>query len=120
MTATRRPLRILISGSRRWTDQAFIALAMAAWIEEQGFTIGSVWPVPVVVHGGAHGADSLAGRVARNWGWREQVRPNMDEIPPAHVMLAFPAGESPGTRARMDLADAAGIPVVDCAAAVQR
>lgn len=112
-----RPYRILICGSRRWDDKTVIALAMAAWIEEQGSSIGAVYPPPVVVHGGAAGADRLAGSVARNWGWREEVHPAAS-VDGVDVVLSFPMGWSPDTRRRMRDAEAAGVPVVDCAAAV--
>lgn len=113
------PYRILVCGSRRWVDKARLALAIGDWLGAQGATIGSVWPVPTVVHGGAAGADMLAGSVARNWGWREEIRPDGD-LDGADVLLSFPVGPSPDTRGRMLAAEAAGIPVVDCTAAVTR
>lgn len=116
-----RPRRIAVVGSQRWSDQAFIALAIGAWIEEQGHTIGSISPLPVIVHGGAPGADSIAGRIARNWGWREEIHAadwGAVLASGVDVVLAFPLGESLDVRDCMAAAVRAGIPVLDCAAAV--
>lgn len=129
---TRSP-RILVSGSRRWRDETAIADAISGWL-----TTTSLTGVPVVVHGGQRtwdsqrhtwfGADWLAGCVARRWGFTEERHPadwnrhgraagpirNTHMISlGADVLLAFPIGESPGTRGCITLAVAAGIPVLD-------
>lgn len=115
-------MRILITGSRNWTDTAAISEAI---------TVAAVGLHPtfvVVVHGGARGADSLAQAVADNFGLWTEVHPaewdrygrsaghrrNAEMVAAgADVCLAFPLGESRGTRGCMALARKAGIRVVD-------
>ena len=72
---TRRPMRILITGSRTWTDRTAIAQAISDYLRSVGTSIGGAWPFPIVVHGGARGADQLADAVARNWGWTPERHP---------------------------------------------
>lgn len=137
MGADVKPLRILVTGSRYWRDQAAIALGISGWLDSVGTSIGAVYPVPVIVHGGQrtldavtggwYGADWLAGRIARNWGFGEERHPadwategraagprrNARMVAlGADVALGFPIGDSPGTRGCLALAEAAGIPVV--------
>ena len=55
--------RILITGSRSWKDKQVIQNAILSALQE--------FPIEddvTVVHGGAHGADTIAGEVAENWG----------------------------------------------------
>lgn len=121
-------LRILVTGSRNWTDRDTIRRALGKALGEYT-TIGT----PVLVHGNARGADRIAEdawmeladhvpgglRVERfEADWRQHGRaagPNrnaaMVATRPA-VCLAFPLGESRGTRGCMRLAEAAGIRVV--------
>lgn len=133
-------LRILITGSRDWTNKHAIAQALLKAIGDYGphlivddpqLYTRVLWDQITVIHGGARGADRLAGHVAQNW------RMNVDVVPAdwdrhgraaghirnqamvdagAHVCLAFPLGESRGTRDCMRRAHAAGIPVVEVAA----
>lgn len=78
------------------------------------------------MHGGARGADTLASVEAKQWGFNVEVHPadwrshgkaaghrrNAEMVKlGADVCLAFPLGESRGTRGCMRLAEAAGIPV---------
>lgn len=124
-----RPLRILVTGSRNWTDRAVIR---AALVEALGTytTIG----LPVLVHGGARGADALAHvewhrLMSQRPGWLAEPevhradwdrygkaaghRRNAEMVAAgATVCLAFPLGESRGTRGCMALAERAGIPVI--------
>jgi hypothetical protein len=72
---TRRPLRILITGSRSWTDQRAIAHAISDYLHSLGTSIEEAWPFPIVVHGAARGADQLADTAARNWGWTPEPHP---------------------------------------------
>lgn len=72
---THRPVRILITGSRTWTDRTVIAHAISAYLHSVGTSIGAAWPFPIVVHGGARGADQLADAVARSWGWTPERHP---------------------------------------------
>jgi hypothetical protein len=72
---TRRPVRIMITGSRTWTDRTAIAHAISGCLRSVGTSIGGAGPFPIVVHGGARGADQLADVVARNWGWTPERHP---------------------------------------------
>ena len=57
--------RLLITGSRDWTDKRTVTREMYRWWEEAGL------PVDVtVVHGGARGADTIAAEVAREVGFK--------------------------------------------------
>jgi hypothetical protein len=122
---TRRPVRILITGSRSWTDQRAIAHAISDYLHSVGSSIGGAWPLPIVVHGGARGADRLADVVARNWGWTPEPHPadwarygrsagyrrNAAMVAlGADVCLAFIRGDSAGATHTAALAEAAGIP----------
>lgn len=129
-------LRILITGSREFKDTDAIAKALIKAIEDYGTHLlvntgphkvpTVLWDKITVVHGGARGADTIAGRIASAWGmdveqhpadWRWHGRAagpirNSEMVQlGADVCLAFPLGRSPGTRNCMQLAEAAGIPV---------
>lgn len=62
--------RILVTGSRTWKSkwllEQMIDFELDKLGEEGGVTI---------VHGGAHGADSIAGAIARERGYTEEVHP---------------------------------------------
>lgn len=123
---TRRPVRILITGSRTWTDRTAIAQAIIAYLRSvRTISIGGAWPFPIVVHGGARGADQLADAVARNWGWTPERHPadwsrhgraagfrrNAEMVAAgADVCLAFIHAGSRGATHTAELAEAAGIP----------
>jgi hypothetical protein len=115
-------VRILITGSRNWTDREAIVSAIAH----------AVGVVPasevVVVHGAAPGADTLAADYARVAGYRVEAHPaywdqfgraaghrrNAEMVAlGADTCLAFALGPSPGTRGCMAMAVRAGIRVVD-------
>lgn len=121
-------LRILVTGSRFWTDWATVrdALVEAArpWIKGNDTNNGKH---VTVVHGGARGADTIAGELAKVMGLNVEVHPadwdrygkaaghirNTEMVNAgADVCLAFPLGESRGTRHCMRTAEKAGIPVV--------
>lgn len=110
--------RILVCGSRNFNDEKLIVRA---------FTIhGENGTENLIIHGGCKGADQIAGSVAlRNSWWvtecparwergkkagpiRNQAM--LDEFHP-DIVLAFPIGESKGTRGMIKLAERAGIPV---------
>lgn len=112
--------RILITGSRMLTDRDFdlVRDAIAKAVSDLGDA--------VVVHGNAQGADRLADRAARSLGlktephsarWRTEgkaagpLRNQRMVNLGADVCLAFPVGESRGTRDCMRRAEEAGIPV---------
>lgn len=115
-------MRILITGSRDWTDGAAIGRAL----RDAGRAAGVHPQAVTVVHGGARGADTIAGQVAREYGCTVEVHPadwagkgaaagplrNAQMVAlGADLCLAFPLGESPGTRGCMAMAARAGIPV---------
>ena len=122
------PLRVLITGSRAWTDERTLTSALAARANAAGPT------GMVVVHGGCPtGADDLADRwVTRNRHlfpgltverhpaqWTAEgraagpLRNTRMVALGADVCLAFPLNASIGTRDCMRKAMAAGIKVVD-------
>lgn len=127
------PPRILVTGSRAWVDRDTIRSALLTQINAAVFADDSRWPV--LVHGGCPtGADAIADEV-----WRDlMTRYTSLDAPEVHpadwrtegraagpkrnarmvalgaaVCLAFPLGESRGTRGCMALARKAGIPVID-------
>lgn len=130
--------RIIVTGSRRWTNRTAIREALAKTAQ----TYGTI----TVVHGAASGADRHASEWAQNWiqyGIQERPYPAdwkhcAPDCPPGHrltgrhgeycptagtrrnlqmiadgaaLVLAFPIGRSPGTRHCIRHAEAAGIPV---------
>lgn len=123
-----KPLRILVTGSRNWTDREAVRAALLEVLAEIT-TIGT----PVLVHGNARGADRIAEDVWMELAnhvpgglaverfeadWRQHGRaagPTRNAAMVATrptVCLAFPLGESRGTRGCMALAEKSGIPVV--------
>jgi ABC-type sugar transport system substrate-binding protein len=123
--------RVLVTGSRKWKNRAVIAAALLKAVNDYE------WPI-IIVHGGQtswdwktgeqYGADFLADEIAREVGLEvEQHLPDWNRYGKAagplrnqemvdagaDVCLAFPAGESRGTRNCMRKAEEAGIPVID-------
>ena len=114
-------MRILITGSRHWTDR--LHLEQAIWE-----VIGHERRV-VIIHGDCPtGADRLARRLADAWNITQEPYPadwnhhgkaagpirNQEMVDAgADICLAFPLGESRGTRDCMRRAEAAGIPVIN-------
>ena len=120
-------MRILVTGSRNYSDRLNLFNTLtAAWMmngEPESIT---------VVHGGARGADTLSGEWVkvmreRNIDATEEVHPadwdkygksagpirNQEMVNlGADLCLAFPLGESRGTRHCMSRAIDAGIPIV--------
>lgn len=111
--------RILVTGSRNWTDRDAIYMALATY---------TFLPGTVIVHGACPtGADAIAGEWARETiGFFEEAHPadwsthgkaagpkrNQAMVDlGADICLAFPLGDSRGTRDCMRRAEAAGIPV---------
>lgn len=110
--------RILVTGSRDWNDWSTMAAALAAQVDG-----GQL----VIVHGGARGADQMAGEWARKYGLKEEVFPaqwntygkragfvrNSEMVATApHVCLAFIKNGSRGATMTADLAEKAGIPTI--------
>jgi hypothetical protein len=62
--------RLLITGSRAWSDAQVIEREFAVVAEHEGANV-------VLVSGGARGADSICEEVARKYGWEiEQYLPD--------------------------------------------
>lgn len=62
-------MKILITGSRDWTDEATIKAALMPYA-----TYDSRYATELI-HGGAKGADTIAGQLAQFWGWKETRMP---------------------------------------------
>jgi hypothetical protein len=108
-------MRVLVCGSRSWADEAAIQRALEELL-----------PRPAtIIHGGARGADQLAGRIAARLGyavevyvadWRrggragpERNRRMLDSKP--DLVLAFWDGQSRGTAHTIAEARHRNIPV---------
>jgi hypothetical protein len=65
------PLRLLVCGSRTWTDDALLAEALERVVTEHGQGRAGV----VLIEGDARGADRLAGILAKAHGWELEVYP---------------------------------------------
>lgn len=108
--------RVLVCGSRDWTDKDAIYRA-----------IRSVPGVSAILHGGARGADRIAGEYARDHGILEEVYPadwthlgrsagpirNQHMLEHGHpdLVLAFPTPYGKGTWDMMFRAHRAGVRV---------
>jgi len=113
-----RPLRVLVTGTREWTDPAPIERELSR-----------LAPGSVVIHGNARGVDRLAGRVAEALGlgviacpaeWGKygkgaglvRNRTMLEEYAPDLVLAFHPALEqAKGTKHMVELALEAGVPV---------
>jgi hypothetical protein len=116
--------RILVTGSRTWTDQSKLRLAVMREVVAAEFAA-------VVVHGAAvdglgnpAGADAMADRYARMIGTKREAYPAADFPSPRHrnqhmvdlgadVCLAFATSWASGTGMCARMARRAGIPVID-------
>jgi hypothetical protein len=125
-------IRILVTGSRNWTDSDAAWQALIGAIRE--LTPPGATPTThpfssmTLIHGAARGLDALAAEQARVFGmqlepypadWKTFGRaagPRRNAVmvaAGAHICLAFPLGASVGTRGCMRLAERAGIRVVN-------
>ncbi|MEV0363964.1 SLOG family protein [Nocardia fusca] len=110
--------RILVTGSRSWTDSATIRDALAAY---KGMRA-------VLVHGDSRGADRIAASIWQSWGGKvETHRADWDQYGKkagplrnqqmvaagADICLAFNQADSAGTAHTMRLAREAGIQVCE-------
>lgn len=109
-------MRVLVTGSRDWTDATVISRALSSISTDEQIT---------VVHGGAKGADILAGQFAQHLGYSVEVHEadwdtygkragyirnkKMVDLG-ADLCLAFIKNNSKGATICLDLADKAGIP----------
>lgn len=60
-------MRVLVTGSREWTDVEIIRRALTLLAPADGES------VPVIVHGGARGADTIAAQVATELGYHVET-----------------------------------------------
>jgi len=109
-------MRILVTGSRDWDDWETLDTALTSVVDG-----GEI----AIVHGGARGADQMAGAWARKYGLTEEVFPaqwsthgrragfvrNTEMVATMpDVCLAFIRNGSRGASMTADLAEKAGIP----------
>lgn len=116
-------MKILVTGSRNWTDESSIRAALQIFHAE----------VPTIIHGCASGADLMAERIAIDLGYPVKGYPArwwsegraagpkrnqrmLDCEMPIDQVLAFPLAESVGTWDMIRRAQKMGIPVMICAA----
>jgi hypothetical protein len=109
-------VKVLVCGSRDWTDEDAIADVLAEYAPDY----------PTIIHGAARGADSIADRVAKTYGYtvkpfaadwygmgrRAGIIRNLrmlDENP--DLVIAFQINGSRGTQHTIDEARRRGIPV---------
>lgn len=116
-------LRILVTGSRTWTDREAVHHSLTTAVRELTFD-GEI----IVVHGGARGADTFAAewasarleaRAERHdadwqlWGKRAGMKRNSEMVAlGADLCLAFIRDNSPGASHCAELARKAGIPTI--------
>lgn len=116
-------MRILITGSRDYTDYDNMKDSILEVVHTANTDASDV----CIVHGGASGADYLAGEIARELGFSEEVHyadwknlgkkagplrnQKMVDLG-ADICLAFPLGKSFGTRNCVKLAKKAGIQTI--------
>jgi hypothetical protein len=110
-------VKIIVCGGRNYADAEAVDAALGK--------LGRKYPVLFIAHGGAAGADSLAGAWAAKWGiptevyradWNQHGRSAgplrnqkmLDDFRPDGV-VAFTGGA--GTRHMVSIARAAGVPV---------
>lgn len=125
------PIRILVTGSRDFTDHQQVAVALDAAAALAGVPLTGDIPV-TLVHGAARGLDTLAGHYARHLGWQVQEHPadwdafgksaghrrNAEMVAAgADLVIGFPldrrgGGSSRGTWGCIETATSAGLPVV--------
>lgn len=120
-------MRVIVTGSRYWNQTDAVH-----WHSDGDRILPTVIqalpPGSTVVHGGARGADREAGYWAElfghevevfhaeweKYGKRAGMIRNQDMVGGgADLVVAFPLGESRGTRDCMRRAEAAGIPVLN-------
>lgn len=137
MTEYDEQLRIIVVGTRTWTEQGTILQKMMAAVKGHFFgavepsrgELEAVFPNVTIVHGGAKGADSFAHQFAKEYGMQTEVfKAQWDELgqsagpirnkkmvlssPRADLVLAFVSdSDSKGTNSTISLARKNNIPV---------
>lgn len=116
--------RVLITGSRHW--DSYIGMTRAFELFQSSVDVA--FEEMIIIHGGARGADTIAGDIAKRFGCQVEVHPadwvahgkaagpirNQQMVDlGADICLAFPLGESRGTRHCMKAAEKAGIKVIN-------
>lgn len=75
-------MRVIVCGSRRWHDRKVIELRL------HDLVLASAPDYPVIVHGGARGADRIAGEEAQKAGLLVEVhRPDYAALGPKRAPL---------------------------------
>lgn len=122
--------RLLITGSRNFGNQGNfdIALMRTALKDARRRLADAGFDRIILVHGAARGADQLAASVGKSMGFVPEAHPAQWDVHGkaagpirnkemvdlgADLMLAFPRGQSRGTRGCMQLAAEAGIEIVN-------
>lgn len=115
--------RILVSGSRGWTNRRLVYDTLRSYMAQVLLQPGA--HRFIIVHGGARGADEMAGQFANKADVSEEVhfakwsqhgkragflRNQQMVARGAEVHISFWDGESVGTKSTIDLSIAAGIP----------
>lgn len=121
-------MRVLVTGSRNWTDRETIYTVLGAFADyvQRRADLLQEEPLLSIVHGCASGADRIADDWCAEFGWTAERWPadwsrfsrkagvlrNLDMVNSRpDVCVAFPLGASPGTRHCMKAAKSAGIPI---------
>ena len=119
-----RPYRILVTGSREWTDEFAIDREFGSLLRRIG---REAYPEFVVVHGAAKGLDTIAANMAAHYRLRAEAHPadwtthgkragpirNQAMVDlGADICLAFPTASSVGTWDCVRRANRAGIRVI--------
>lgn len=114
-------MRVLVSGSRYLSDEFVVRKELSA-IDQYAKALGIT--EMTLVHGAARGADTLAAQVAADLGWEIEAYPADWDVlgkragyarnaqmvhSGVDMLIAFPKGESKGTRHAITLAERAGI-----------
>ena len=112
-------MRILVAGSRNFTDKTLMGLEMSRWVNQEDVTI---------VTGGALGADSIAGEWAKALGYKSEVhaaewkkhhkaagiirnRAMVDSGVDRVLIFYGPLGETAGSKYTEEYARGKGVPV---------
>lgn len=119
-------IRILVTGSRHWEDRRALSSALRRGYDHILQSHPEYMDPPVLVHGGAKGADQMAAGIAYGLGWQHEEhkadwnthgkgaghKRNQAMVDAgADILIACPLPGSKGTWDCMRRAVEAGIPV---------